>query len=93
MDEEHRRSEEGKIFRSMGSCGAHEVVIESPDHSLPLALQSEEQICLLLRVLQGRYNDLMRDLRASQARRHVREEVPFYTGPRVEVAALVDSLP
>ena len=27
--------------------------------------------------------DLMRDLRASTARRHVREEVPFYTGARV----------
>ncbi len=26
--------------------------------------------------------DLMRDLRASRARRHVREEVPFYTGRR-----------
>jgi len=37
--------------------------------------------------------DLMRHLRGSETRRHVREEVPFYTGPRVEVAALVDSLP
>lgn len=27
--------------------------------------------------------DLMRDLRATQARRHVREEVPFHTGRRV----------
>ena len=27
--------------------------------------------------------DLMRHLRGSEARRHVREEVPFYTGPRV----------
>ena len=25
--------------------------------------------------------DLMRHLRASTARRHVREEIPFYTGP------------
>ncbi len=37
--------------------------------------------------------DLMRDLRATDARRHVREEIPFYTGPRVDLAALVDSLP
>ena len=29
--------------------------------------------------------DLMRDLRATEARRHVREEVPFFTGPRVAV--------
>lgn len=32
--------------------------------------------------------DLMRELRATGARRHVREEVPFYTGPRVELRAL-----
>ncbi|MEZ0166712.1 hydrogen peroxide-dependent heme synthase [Kineococcus sp. LSe6-4] len=37
--------------------------------------------------------DLMRDLRATEARRHVREEVPFFTGPRVELPALVDALP
>ena len=33
--------------------------------------------------------DLMRELRASRARMHVREEVPFYTGPRVAVRTLV----
>ncbi|WP_168703024.1 hydrogen peroxide-dependent heme synthase [Gordonia paraffinivorans] len=37
--------------------------------------------------------DLMRDLRATEARRHVREETPFFTGPRVEVSALIDALP
>ena len=37
--------------------------------------------------------DLMRDLRASGARRHVREEVPFYTGALTPVADLVDRLP
>jgi hydrogen peroxide-dependent heme synthase len=37
--------------------------------------------------------DLMRTLRASDARRHVREEVPFFTGPRVEVGDLVATLP
>ncbi|PRY47967.1 chlorite dismutase [Geodermatophilus tzadiensis] len=37
--------------------------------------------------------DLMRDLRASRARRHVREEVPFYTGTRKPVAELVADLP
>jgi hydrogen peroxide-dependent heme synthase len=37
--------------------------------------------------------DLMRDLRATGARRHVREEVPFYTGPRVALDELVASLP
>ena len=33
--------------------------------------------------------DLMRELRASKARLHVREEIPFFTGPRVSVEALV----
>jgi chlorite dismutase len=37
--------------------------------------------------------DLMRDLRASRARRHVREEVPFYTGTRKQVAELIADLP
>lgn len=37
--------------------------------------------------------DLMRDLRATEARRHVREETPFFTGPRVSVEQLVDNLP
>jgi peroxiredoxin len=37
--------------------------------------------------------DLMRHLRGSETRRHVREEVPFYTGTRRSIAELVDSLP
>jgi peroxiredoxin len=37
--------------------------------------------------------DLMRDLRATEARRHVREEVPFFTGPRVPPGALMATLP
>ncbi|WP_328397277.1 hydrogen peroxide-dependent heme synthase [Nocardia sp. NBC_00416] len=37
--------------------------------------------------------DLMRDLRATEARLHVREETPFYTGPRVEIDRLIAALP
>jgi chlorite dismutase len=33
--------------------------------------------------------DLMRALRAAEARRHTREEVPFYTGRRMELADIV----
>ena len=36
--------------------------------------------------------DLMRELRASTARRHVREEVPFYTGVRKSIAEIVADL-
>ena len=37
--------------------------------------------------------DLMRHLRGSVTRRHVREEIPFYTGRRRRVADLVAALP
>ncbi|AWV47735.1 hypothetical protein JK2ML_1045 [Mycobacterium leprae Kyoto-2] len=37
--------------------------------------------------------DLMRELRATEARRHTRAETPFFTGPRVPVEQLVNSLP
>ena len=37
--------------------------------------------------------DLMRHLRASKARLHVREEIPFYTGRRRPMAEIVASLP
>ncbi len=34
--------------------------------------------------------DLMRELRATGARRHVREEIPFFTGPRVSPADFIN---
>ncbi|WGW13363.1 chlorite dismutase family protein [Saxibacter everestensis] len=37
--------------------------------------------------------DLMRELRATEARRHVREEVPFFTGPKRELLDLLEDLP
>lgn len=37
--------------------------------------------------------DLMRHLRGAEARRHTREETPFFTGPRVELDQLVANLP
>jgi chlorite dismutase len=33
--------------------------------------------------------DLMRELRAAAARRHTREEVPFYTGRRRELEEIL----
>lgn len=36
--------------------------------------------------------DLMRELRATKARLHVREETPFFTGPRVDLADLIETL-
>lgn len=37
--------------------------------------------------------DLMREMRATEARRHVREEIPFFTGPRVTAEKLATTLP
>jgi len=53
------------------------------DYEWLLPLESDELIDLV---------DMMRDLRATDARRHVREEVPFYTGRRIEVAELAEVL-
>ena len=41
----------------------------------------------------GRIVDLMRHLRGSETRRHVREEIPFYTGARTSVPDLLARLP
>lgn len=37
--------------------------------------------------------DLMRDMRATEARRHVRKEIPFFSGPRVTAEHLATTLP
>ncbi len=36
--------------------------------------------------------DMMRDLRYTEARRHVREELPFFTGRRIPTAAIAEVL-
>ncbi|WP_420792190.1 hydrogen peroxide-dependent heme synthase [Arthrobacter agilis] len=53
------------------------------DYEWILALEAPELADLV---------DLMRDLRQADARRHVREEVPFYTGRRVTVDDLHELL-
>ena len=53
------------------------------DYEWILALESDDLHELV---------DLMRDLRATQARRHVREEIPFHTGRLVDVADAVEVL-
>ncbi|MCJ1698967.1 chlorite dismutase family protein [Rathayibacter festucae] len=53
------------------------------DYEWILALEDEELVNLV---------DLMRDLRATEARRHVREEVPFYTGRRIEADQIAEVL-
>jgi UDPglucose--hexose-1-phosphate uridylyltransferase len=63
IEEDYHRQQVGRLFSHMGGCGAHEVIIDSPSHSLTLAQQPVEQVRLLLWTLQQRYIDLMRDTR------------------------------
>ena len=86
-DDERRRmlSEHGMAARTYPDVRANTVSsFALGDYEWVLAFEADE----LHRIV-----DLMRDLRATDARRHVREEVPFYTGPRVPLAELVDGLP
>lgn len=53
------------------------------DYEWLLSFESDELIELV---------DMMRDLRYTQARRHVREELPFYTGRRIDLAGFTDLL-
>ena len=86
-DAERRRmlAEHGKMARDYPDVRANTVAsFALGDYEWMLAFEADE----LYRIV-----DLMRHLRASEARRHVREEVPFYTGALVPVADLVDRLP
>lgn len=51
------------------------------DYEWILALEAPELVELV---------DLMRDLRQTEARRHVRDEVPFYTGRRIDLAEIAE---
>ncbi|GLY17499.1 hypothetical protein Kisp01_45130 [Kineosporia sp. NBRC 101677] len=77
--------EHGKAARGYADVRANTVsAFALGDYEWLLAFEADD----LHRIV-----DLMRDLRATEARRHVREEVPFFTGPRVGIRELVTSLP
>jgi UDPglucose--hexose-1-phosphate uridylyltransferase len=57
-----QRCAEG-VYDKMRSLGAHEVVIESPDHRLRLPLQSDENVAQVLRAFVSRLSDLKNDRR------------------------------
>lgn len=87
IDDKERRAmlaEHGQMARGYADVRANTIsAFALGDYEWILAFEADE----LHRIV-----DLMRELRASQARLHVREEIPFYTGPRVEVADLVTRL-
>jgi chlorite dismutase len=53
------------------------------DYEWILALEAPELVQLV---------DLMRDLRYTEARRHVREEIPFFTGRRIPTTDIIEVL-
>ena len=86
-DDERRKmlADHGKEARGYPDVRANTVpAFALGDYEWILAFEADEL---------DRIVDLMRHLRATEARRHVREEIPFYTGPRVEVGDLVATLP
>src|SRR3569623_552588 len=86
-DEERRfmLAEHGKLAREYPDVRANTVAsFALGDYEWVLAFEADE----LHRIV-----DLMRHLRGSETRRHVREEVPVHTGRRVSPADLVNALP
>jgi hydrogen peroxide-dependent heme synthase len=86
---EHERrallAEHGVMARDYPDVRANTVASFSlGDYEWILAFEADE----LHRIV-----DLMRHLRGAAARRHTREELPFYTGARKPVAELVAALP
>jgi peroxiredoxin len=86
LPEEERRAmlvEHGQLARPYPDVRANTVSsFALGDYEWILAFEADE----LHRIV-----DLMRALRAAAARRHTREEVPFYTGRRRELADIVAS--
>jgi chlorite dismutase len=86
-DDERRMilSEHGRKAREHPDVRANTVAsFGLGDYEWILAFEADE----LHRIV-----DLMWLMRYTEARRHVREEIPFYTGPRRDIGDLVSSLP
>jgi hydrogen peroxide-dependent heme synthase len=85
LPEEERRSmlvEHGMMGRDYSGILSNTVAAFAlGDYEWILALESDELHEIV---------DMMRHLRSSQARRHVREEIPFYTGRRIDAAGVVE---
>jgi hydrogen peroxide-dependent heme synthase len=78
-------AEHGRMAREYPDVRANTVAsFALGDYEWMLAFEADE----LHRIV-----DLMRHLRGSETRRHVREEVPFFTGRRRTIDELVASLP
>jgi len=84
-------AERGKMLRDHGIKGSEmpQVLANTVasfalgDYEWMLALEAPELVDLV---------DLMRHLRQTEARRHVREEIPFYTGRRIALDEIAEVL-
>jgi len=87
LEDSERRDllrEHGQMARDFPDVRANTIAsFALGDYEWLLAFEADE----LHRIV-----DLMRELRASRARMHVREEIPFFTGPKVDPAQLVGNL-
>ncbi|CAM3739605.1 MULTISPECIES: hydrogen peroxide-dependent heme synthase [Tsukamurella] len=86
-DEERRKmlADHGRAARGYPDVRANTVpAFALGDYEWLLAFEAPEMYRIV---------DLMRDLRATDARRHTREETPFFSGPRVQVRDLINALP
>ncbi|MCW2758113.1 MAG: putative chlorite dismutase, partial [Nocardioidaceae bacterium] len=86
-DDERRAmlAEHGKMARGYPDVRANTVAsFALGDYEWMLAFEADE----LYRIV-----DLMRHLRGSETRRHVRDELPFYTGRRISPGDLLALLP
>lgn len=78
-------AEHGRMARGFPDVRANTVAsFALGDYEWLLAFEADE----LHRIV-----DLMRQLRGSRARRHVREEVPFYTGRRRAISDIIAGMP
>ncbi|MCK9555997.1 galactose-1-phosphate uridylyltransferase [bacterium] len=62
VENELKKSKTG-IYESLSATGAHELIIESPDHNKDLRQFSEEKIYSILTNIKNRISDLRNDIR------------------------------
>ena len=84
-----QRRAEG-IYDKMRSLGAHEIVVENPDHDVQLSRLSDENVAQVLRAYLARMNDLKRDRRfryVTVSRNHGATAGGEFDHPHSEVTA------
>lgn len=79
------------LFEHMDAVGAHEVIVETPEHDTHLGLLPDEQVADVLRTYRERYVDLDRDPRFKYAllfRNHGRTAGASLSHPHSQLIAL-----